>query len=154
MSKDQDDRYDFLDYIDELPEEEKEFIKQFYREYYFDGVTGKTAEERVIKSEEAIKEARRNHNSMKTDMLFRAKKEGFYDTVNSASAEQFMEDASDEWEWQDAFKLLGFEGALKVITDQTIRDLDNKHLNTEIVLARYYEKRDRLRRVLNKEKRK
>jgi hypothetical protein len=154
MSKEQDDRYDFLDYIDKLSEEDEEYVKKFYREFYFDGLSNTPEDTHIITSEEGKKEARRNHNSMKTDMLFKAKQQGTYTSLSNSSSAQFMEDASDEWEWQDAFKILGFEGALKVITEQTIRDLENKVLEKEIVLARYYEKRDRLRRALNREKRK
>lgn len=148
--KDQDERYDYLDYIDELSEEEAEWVRKFYQEYHFDtGYKGK----RILKSKEAKREASRNNNMNKTDAFFRARKEGDLGMLNE-NHRQFMEDASDEWEWQDAFKVGGPEAALEHITNQTLRDLENNKLDKKTTLMRYYEKRDRLRRQINRERHK
>ena len=155
MGKDQDDRYDYLNYIDQLNPEQQELVKEFYKEYYFDDISRKKKEglQPIITDPDIEAEARRNHNSMKTDALFRGKKDG---TLNMASDNtiDFMEDVSDELEWEDVFKIFGYEEAVKSIVAQTINNLENSKLSKENILLRYYEKRDRLRRMLNREKRK
>ena len=151
MSKDE--KYDYLEYADQLTEEELEWRKKFNDEYYFDGISSTNPEKRIIQSEEMTQEARRNHNSMKTDTLFRAKSDGMLADIHENSV-AFMEEASDEWQWQDAYKIGGFELAIKTILEQTLRDLDNEKIDRTTTLLRYYEKRDRLRRVYLREKRK
>lgn len=152
MSKQDDDRYDYLEYQDQLNDDQREWLKQFYEEYYFNGKPGE-GKEKIITSEEMQQEANRINNSYASDLLFRAKKEGALAQVND-NYHQFMQDASDDFEWEDAYKQGGFELAIKVITGQALRDLKNENIQQAVVLTRYYEKRDRLRRQVNKEKRK
>lgn len=152
MSKDE--KYDYLEYVDQLPEDSpwKDFIKEFYDEFYFDAISGKkqAGEELIINDPEMIKEARRNHNSMKTDMLFRAKKDGNLRHLDEETV-QFMEDMSDENDWMLAWKVHGYEAALEVIYNQADRDYA-AGVSFETVLNRYYERRDRLRRVVLKDR--
>lgn len=152
MSKRDDDRYDYLDYAGQLSDYEREFIEQFYKEYYFNGKPAE-GKEKIITDKDMQQEANRHNNSYGQDLLFRAKKDGNLQTMNE-NARQFMEDAHDEWEWEDAFKQGGFELAIKVITEQTIRDLENSKLDKTVVLTRYYEKREKLRKQMRREKRK
>lgn len=146
-----DERYDFLEYIKTLSEDDAKYVRQFYKEWYFDGISSTPQDERLIKDSEMTKEARRNHNSMKTDAFFKAKRVGKLTQLTS-NEEAFMEDASDEWAWQDEYKIHGFEAALRMINGIAIRDLDNKEVDKEVTLLRYYEMRDRLRRFINREK--
>jgi len=145
-----DDRYDYKQYKDKLSKAEAEWIEEFYKEYYFEGISKVPEEKRILNTPEAITEANRNHNSTKTDMLFRAKKDGVLSQLNPNSVD-FMNAASDSWEWEDAFKYVGFEGALAVITTQAIRDIKDASVDINITLCRYYEKRERLRKLINRE---
>ena len=146
-----DERYDYIEYYNKLSDEEKKFIRQFYREYYFDGVST-TKENAIIKDPDMLKEARRNHNSMKTEALFRAKKDGVLSELTPRD-EVFMNDASDEWDWELVYKQQGHLEAVEFITKIAKEEI-NAGVDIETVLLRYYEKRDRLRRMINRDKRK
>lgn len=151
MSADKDERFDYEEYLSELSEDEQKWVKQFYDEYYFNGKP-ETEGERIIKDPEMRKEANRNNNYYSRDLMFRAKKDNNLLEINE-NAREFMEDAHDDWEWEDAYKMFGYEEALQTITRQAIRDLTVGKIDIETALMRYYEKRDRLRRQLNREKR-
>ena len=134
--------YDFLEYADELSEEELAYVEKFYKEYYFADFYN---EENIIKDPDAKKDAIRNHNSRTRDAFTKSAHTNQlkYDPDNK---EGFMQDASDEWEWRDAYKVGGFELATDVIMNSTLRDLDNEFIDRKTTLARYFIKMDALRK--------
>ena len=144
-----DSRFDYLEYINSIEDPEvREYLKRFYQDYY----QGHHVREGSVipKDSDIRKEATRNLHNYERE-LFYQKGEVTYLPENF---EEFMEAACDEWGWERELKMHGFEAALKMITEQTLKDLDNKYLDKSIVLMRYYQQRDRLRRMENSEKRK
>lgn len=145
-----DERFDYLEYIENLPPEEQKIVKKFYEAYY----TSKINDSDIFdKHPEIRKEAIRNKN-MRTrdDLMHRARAKGILTSLDETGV-QFLEDASDEWDWQREFTIHGFEAAVIFINNQALNELQNKKMDPNIVLLRYYEKRDRLRRVFAKERR-
>lgn len=143
MSK---EKFDYKEYIKTLSPEDAEYAKRFYDDYYNNH---HHREDAIITDEEMKVEANRNFNNAQTDAV------NGVDGVNylPENYDDFMSAASDAWDWQNALKLFGYEAALETITEQAIRDLDNSKIQKTIVLTRYYEQRDNLRRMENKDKR-
>lgn len=140
-----DTNFDYKEYFNSLSDEEKKFIKRFYQDFY----QGHHNREGSVITEEMKEEATRNLNYYKTELFYQK------DKLNHLPEDYdlFMQDASDEWDWQNELNRNGYEAALEMIYEQAIRDLDNKYMDKKTVLMRYYEQRDRLRRMENKEKR-
>lgn len=146
-----DERHDYLEYIDELDDKEQEFLKKFYDEFHFAKIPKKGG---VLNSDDMKSQAQRNNNMNRTDVLFRSKKDGFLQDLDE-NAIAFLEEAHDEWSWENAFYQAetideGFIDAVALITQQAVRDIEAGQ-QIEIILLRYYEKRDRLRRTKRKE---
>ena len=135
---------DLQEYYSKLSPEEKEWAKKFYREYY--GVDFYGEEENIIKDKEIKSEAHRNHNSQFRDALSVAEKTGSLRDLTDSERE-FMEAASDEWEYMDAYKLLGYGEALKVLILQTERDILKGGSDLKVVLARFIVKFNNLKRI-------
>jgi hypothetical protein len=137
-------RDDYKDYINKLTKEEQEWVKQFYKEWYY--ADFRKGQEPIITDPAMKAEANRNHNMRKTDIMEQESNVG-----EITKKHEFMEDASDAWEWQDFFNVFGAEEALHVINIQTFRDLTNKKIDPRITLNRYYEKRCALKKLIMKE---
>lgn len=146
-----DEKYDYLEYWDSLNPDEKKLVRDFYEAYY----TSKVNESSLFDNHPEIKsEAIRNKNLRgRDDLIYRARREGVLSNLDDVTT-GFMKDASDDWDWEAEYKKNGFEAAVKMILQQTIEDLENNNIEKEITLLRYYEKRDRLRRILARDARK
>lgn len=143
-------RFDYTEYIDQLNEDEAELVKQFYSEYY--NADFYSTEDHVLKDEEAIKEAHRNKNNRQRDALVVGLKAGILDDLTK-SQEEFMQEASDNWEWQNVFKLMGFKEAATLILEQCKRDLENEIIDINVTLLRFHSKLSELRKMHNKDRR-
>ena len=130
--------------------EEIEEAKEFYKEYY--GISlKKPGENKHINDPEEVKAAHRRYNQLKTDAFDASQRKG--ELVDFNTAREFMEDASDDWDMRDHYKLFGFEETLKMIVERAERDVENKHTCTKTVLARLISQWDILRKMNEKAKR-
>lgn len=104
----------------------------------------------IIDSEEGKKEAHRNNNNNKRDLFNVAEKMmriEEYDPDQKA----FMQDASDSWEWNDAYKIAGADGAKRTIYAQAHRDIEQGDIDS--ALNKFYIKMIELKNLIRKEKR-
>ena len=90
-------RYEF-----KLDEKELAYVRKFYREY--ERADLYTGEENILEGE-ARKEAIKKHNAKNMDAI---NKIALRDQFKDSSVRDFMEDASDDWEWIDIYKTLGY----------------------------------------------
>lgn len=107
-----------LEEYKDLDEEARVYIERFYREYYNDGVSFKT---KILNSPDMIKEARRNHNSVKTDMYTYASKTGKLDSL--ANKVQASTINRDEF-WQGLYKAGGYSVAARGIVAKVSDAID------------------------------
>lgn len=151
MTKREDKDY-YIDYYDQLNDEEKKFIRQFNREYHGDDISRKKREGKkvLITDPEVQKEARRNHNIQKTDMFCKGKREG--GLVEYDENRDFMEDASDDWEWRDVYVRDGYDAAVEFIDKLCLNEIKNRKMEGRVVLSRYYSRREELRKIHRKAK--
>lgn len=141
---------DLMEYKGATPEEMKQAV-EFYKEYY--GISLKTAgENKYINDPKEIKEAHRRYNQLKRDTFDVSQRTGDLISTEDATKE-FMEDASDAWEWMDEYREHGFEEALQFIIWQAERDVENKLKCTETALAQLIAKWESLRKTHEKDKR-
>jgi hypothetical protein len=130
------------EYIKDLPAEQQEWIRKFYYDYYAGGVY---KEDSVLENEEAKKEARKNHNSLRRDAFQVSENMGALGDLTEADRE-FMEDAHDEWDWERIYIRDGYRAAVEEIIRQTTNDLDNEYIEKRVTLLRFYEKMSKLAR--------
>lgn len=133
---------------------EYEWKKRFDTQWYYGNRYGN---QNVLETEEQVKESTRNNNCRDRDIIVRQdarddedKETMLYDD----DYQTFMNDANDEWDWNNAFKEGGYELAAQTIYDQTIADLQNKSLDVKVTLTRFIIKIMNLRTLERREKRK
>jgi len=142
-----DARSDYLEYINSIEDpEERAYLKRFYQDFYQGHHVREGA---VITDKDMKKEATRNLHYYESEVFYQK------DALQHLPEDydDFMTAASDEWDWQNALKIQGYDAALELITEHALRDLKNTELDHTFILTRYYEQRDRLRRMENREKR-
>lgn len=105
----------------------------------------------IITSEEGQKEATRNNNSNSRDVLNVAEKTKMLDELDD-NQNEFMNDASDAWEWKDSYCVAGPEGAKNTIFAHAKRDIENGSLDR--ALTRFYISMSNLKTLMRREKRK
>ena len=144
------DIFECNEYIEKLTPDEKKWIQKFYKEYYFADFYND--EENIITDPVVKSEAIKNHNMKASDFLLA----GLNDSARNKT--EFMESASDTWEVDNAYSVGGIEIAINMIMDHTTRDLfDNKELDENLTLARFYVKMEKIMRkhlkLIRKQKR-
>jgi len=145
------DKMEYREYAKDLNIEDRKWIEQFYQEYYNDLVDGLPEDLRILKSAELVTEARRRHNCMKRDAFEVAKKMNNLDYTGDDN--DFMEAASDEWEWRDGYTVGGYELACQCIFLQAIKQLKEiEDVNEKmVILAGMYVKMNELRLLNNRQ---
>jgi len=116
---------DFMDYYDTLSEDDRQYVTQFYYEYYSTGFYNIPEEERILKGDELLKEARRNNNSINRDAFARSQKHEYTSPIIDES----------ELEWEKLFNIFGYEKALEKILDSAMDDLYNSDIDRKIILC-------------------
>lgn len=137
---------DYKEYEKHLSPEDRAWIRQFNQEYYKAVANDKKV---IITDPEMQAEAHRVHNSEARDLYSTAERTGSLREL-SEDEDRFMQDASDEWSWENVYKEFGYKDALKEIFAQTIRDLDNKVIDRELTLARFLSKYLSLKKINNR----
>lgn len=137
---------DYKEYERHLSPEEREWIRQFYFERY---KAPSNADKKIITDPEMQAEAHRIHNGIYNDVFSLAERSGSLRDL-SPDEDRFMQDASDEWDWNNIYKEQGYEAALKQIFYQAERDLDNKIIDRQLTLARFLNKYLALRKIHNR----
>jgi len=146
--------FDSSSYKETLDEESRAWAEQFDREWLKNGTYDVPAKERILKTKEQRKEANRNYNRVKRDALYVASRMPGQLLELDEEARVFMEDAADEFDWRNTYKIQGFKPASELIYDQAIRELDIKKIDDwKTVLIRMYIKLEKLRKLNDKEKR-
>lgn len=136
-------RYEF-----KLDEKEKAYARKFFREYHKAEFYGDT-KDHIIVEDDIRKEAIHNHNAKNLDAI---NKIGSHNPFLDESTKEFMEDASDDWEWMDTYKLLGYKCAVDIILNQAITNIQNKYVDTKMSLIKFHLKMDKLRILNNRDK--
>lgn len=129
--------YDYFEYIDQLSEEEREYAEKFYKEFYFADFYRKD-KENIIKDPDMKKEAIRNSNTLQRDLMHQKQNDIDPVTLDKIKKKEFMEDASDEYDWIEAYHLGGYKMASDQIMSQTIKNLDNKYIDKKTTLTKYH----------------
>jgi len=132
---------DYLEYYHTLEPEHKDFIKRFVNEYYH-GEANQARAKIIYGKNEITKEANRNKNIQDTELF---EQEGV--VTYPEDFHQFMKDVCDDSDWENNYKIHGYETALDTIVAQAIEDLDNMELDIDKTLNRYYEKRRSLEKL-------
>lgn len=144
-----------VDYWEKLSFKDKQWLKQFNDEYYNNGIY--KAETPILNTPELVREANRNYNNLKRDALELVTRQDSYGDLSKIDKE-FMEAASDEWDWRDAFKIGGEELAGHVIFMITIRELldtvKDPYDKWPLILARLHIRMRHLNRFTKQENRK
>lgn len=122
----------------------REYKRKFDAEWY--NADFYTKEENIIKAGDTKKEAIRMKNSLDRDALSVAEKMGSLREL-SQDEDQFMADASNEWEWQEVYKREGYAAALKTVIEQTVKEIEDSKISIRITLSRFIIKVLNLRRV-------
>lgn len=138
--------HDYKEYERFLSPEEREWIRQFNLEYY---KAVANADKVIITDPEMQADAHRVHNGIYTDIYSLAERSGALRDL-SPDEDRFMQDASDEWDWNATYKEHGYEAALKQIFFQTERDLENTAIDRQVTLARFLNKYLALRKIENR----
>lgn len=128
---------------------EKEYMRRFNDEWYYATRNGSHT---VMETREQKSEAERNNNRNKRDAMSVAERTGTLVELTNDERE-FMDQASNEWEWQDVYKLAGPAEAKHVIFEQAKRDIENGIVDLDITLSRFAIKMYKLK-TLNERKRK
>lgn len=130
---------------------EREYLRRFNAEWYY-GTRQKKNGYQVITTKEGQQEAERNNNNNKRDALATAVRRGQLEELRPEH-QDFMEHASNEWEWQDVYKIAGPEQAKHVIFEQAKRDIEDGVIDLDVILSRFVIKMMKLK-TLNERKRK
>lgn len=141
-----------IEYLHTLDDQEAMWILKFYDERY-NGATSPAftdPEDLIHNTPEMKSEAVRLHNNNKRDALKVATKKFDLLELHDIEYNKFMEDASDAWEWQDAFKFLGYREAATVIMEQTLSDIETGE-DSILALAKFYAKMKELDKYQRKD---
>jgi nitrogen regulatory protein PII-like uncharacterized protein len=141
---------EYKEYEDQLNEEEKQFVRQFYEEYH--GGKPRGYKNSILSTEEQIKEAYRNYNTLYKD-AFNVSRTLNKQQELTDDQREIYELAADESDWELVLCQQGEEEAVQTIMDQAIRDLDAGQ-NKKVVLSRFYVKMNRLKKEIQRQKRK
>lgn len=145
---------EYKEYVGKLDADDARYIKQFYEEYYAELTSNLEPNERIINTKEMIQEARRIHNNYKTDMFDIGQRTGTLEYADEDK--EFMETASKEWEWRDAYAIGGEELAYQAVMYQARNELIEETDNNKgwmIILARMYIKLNSLRKLIERQRR-
>lgn len=127
---------DDIDYWDKLDSENSDFLKQFMYENYGNGFYQIPEDERILQTEEQLKEARRNNNNTNRDALLRAIKTGKISSADLLDYKLTQEEIDD---WEDIYKYNDFEAAVFYLMEMTADELDmefDEHVGK--ILCHYY----------------
>lgn len=145
------DMLEYREYIDQLSDEEKKFVKDFYLEYYAQDGYYKDPEERIIQSKELQSEANRNHQMLKTEVLEINRSNPGLLSYISRENEPYLSEENDVV-WEDLYKV-SIELAFNEIMYQTLTDIENENIDKELTLTRFYFKMKKLGRLIRRDKR-
>lgn len=139
------------DYYHELSEEQRNWIKRFDHDMYNGGVY---EEGTVLENEDAKKEARKLHNSLKRDAFDVSVRKGKlqYIDVNEEQYRNFMEHVSDEQEWELIYDRFGYKEAAKHIFKITEEQIKEGSIELKVVLSQYYVRMSKLKRMNKRDK--
>ena len=139
---------EYKEYEHKLNDEEKKFIQKFYKEHYCADFY--TEGENILEGE-ARKEAHRNKNVMNRDALPVAKTYDLLDNIE-VTEQYYVQKAAEKWEWQNVYKVLGYEAAVKKIVEHALNDLDNEELDKSVTLIRFYSQMCELNKINKRRK--
>lgn len=136
------------EYLEDIPDEEdRKWIKQFYHEYYANGSFGIEEEDRVLKTDDLIREATRNNHSLQRDAFSVSSTLGRLTYIEDHLLD--TEDQTDKLTWEDMFKMLGYKPAIDKIFNDAVVNINNA-VNDERIglhLLQFYIRMTKLRRM-------
>jgi len=126
---------------------EREWKRRFDTEWYYGTRYG---HQDILQTDEQRAEAERNNNYNKREALVAASNKDELQQL-SRSEDEFMQEASDVWEWQNVYKVSGFEDAQHVIYEQAVRDIEANVIDHRLTLTRFYLKMTKLKTLKRRE---
>lgn len=121
----------YTDYAHKLSEADKQWLYNFNKEYHLGHAKMDITKNKLLKSQELVNEAIRNHNVEARDALRVANKKNTLFTEDDITnftqdeeVKQFMEDAYDEWTWRDEYARSGYDPAKRLIFERIIDEFD------------------------------
>lgn len=138
-----------IDYLDKLPEQERQWMEQFMYEQYGNGFYNIPKEERILKTKEQLEQARRNNNVTNRDTLAVINKSGL--TVNADDI-MYKLTQEDEHDWQTVYKMFGFNDAVFFLCEDAANELElTPTMKTAKILCKFYVRMKKLRLMLKKD---
>jgi hypothetical protein len=128
---------------------EKEYMRRFNDEWYY---ASRNGEHTIMETKEQKAETERNNNRNKRDTMSVAERTGTLVELTDNESD-FMDQASNEWEWQDVYKMAGPTEARHVIFEQAKRDIEAGVIDLDVTLSRFAIKMYKFK-TLNERKRK
>ena len=140
-----------VDYWSKLNPEERAWMEQFMYESYGNGFYNIPKDERILQTDEQLKEARRNNNNTNRDALLRGTKAG--QLVPSDTIEFKMGSPEEDSDWEDIYKYGGYEAAVHYLAEMTAGELgiifDPKDAK---ILCNFYFRMRKLTRMIKKDR--
>lgn len=140
---------DDLDYLDKLPQKEREWMEQFMYENYGNGSYHIEPDKRILKTEEQLKDARRNNNNTNRDALAYIKKTGM---ALNADDIMYKLHNEEEHDWQSVYKQFGFNETVFFLCEDAATELGlTANMKMARILCKFYVRMKKLRLMLKKD---
>ena len=136
------------DYWEHLTPEEQEFLRKFNYDYQYGGVYSKVS---MLTTPEAVAEAKANHKAYIRDAFTFSSNKNLLCRLNE-NFKEFMDDVSDDIDWQTEYDRSGFVKAKLLIIEQAENDLLNRNINVKVTLLRYDAKLKELNRLYKRDR--
>jgi hypothetical protein len=131
-----------MDYVDDLSNEDAEWLNKFCREYYSD--VGLEDEETLHDNAEAAKKDQRQR-------AYAARADAYSQTIFHAEQKDEVINHAfcvSDLHWEEFYELYGYQRALEFILSQTLEDIGTNVVEAKEALDRFHDKRLRLKRKL------
>lgn len=141
-----------IDYWNQLSPEEKAWMEQFMYESYGNGFYHIPENERILKTEEELQEARRNNNNTNRDVFLRARKLPGQIVSSDTLDHKLVKDEEYE-DWEQVYKHGGYEAAVFYLAELTATELNMEFEKKDAkILCDFYFRMRKLTRMIKKDR--
>lgn len=147
-SLNQSEDMEYREYIDQLSPEDQIWVRKFYNEMYANRIFI-PEENRIIQSEEMLKESNRINNMRNRDLFEVKKNRRQLDSLENPMV--FDEIAEEDLDWHVILDMFGYEEAMNFIMDQTFEELSHNGLDERLTLVRFYIKMNKLKKEMGQQ---
>jgi len=128
---------EYLEYADQLNDEELLFAKKFYNEMYANRIYV-PPENRLLQSDEMIKESNRINNNRNRDLFEVKQTRGQLNDIDSIDYDTPLTEMEDGVDVISVLEAFGYEYAVEFLIDTCLKQLEEKDLDKRLTLVRYY----------------